>query len=194
MTRSPSGLITLTTDFGLDDSYVGVLKGVMLALGAQLRFVDLTHAIGPQDLWAGRYHLGQAVPMFPPGTVHLAVVDPGVGGARRGVAIAYDRAGDRAGEPGWLVGPDNGLFSAVLEHYPVQAAVQLNRPAYWRRGMVGPASATFHGRDIFAPVAAQLALGVDLVELGEAVDPAGLVRLALPSWSWGEAVRGGQWG
>lgn len=170
-----SALITLTTDFGLADSYVGVMKGVIAAVAAghgsgPLQFIDVTHGIAPQDVAAGRFHLGQAVPYFPMGTVHLAVVDPGVGGERRAIAIEFER--------GFLVGPDNGLFSAVLEQFPAQAAVELNRPEFWR--MAEP-SRTFHGRDIFAPVAAHLAYGVPLGELGDRIDLADVVRWPIPA-------------
>ena len=170
-----SSLITLTTDFGLADSYVGVMKGVMAEVAAEhdygaFQFVDVTHGIAPQDVAAGRFQLGQAVPYFPMGTVHLAVVDPGVGGERRAVAIAF--------EQGFLVGPDNGLFSAVLERFPAQAAVELNRSKFWR---VAEPSRTFHGRDIFAPVAAHLAGGVPLEVLGDAIALEDLVQLAIPS-------------
>jgi len=167
---SPS-LVTLTTDFGLRDSYVGVIKGVMAMVVAKagrgpLQFVDVTHGIAPQDVMSGRFHLAQAVPHFPPGTVHLAVVDPGVGGERRAIAVEFER--------GWLVGPDNGLFSGVLAQFPARAAVELNRPEFWR---TAEPSQTFHGRDIFAPVAVHLACGVGLEALGEEIAVEGLVRL-----------------
>ena len=167
-------LITLTTDFGLVDSYVGVMKGVMAAIAVEYgygrpQFIDVTHGIAPQDVAAGRFHLGQAVPYFPQGTVHLGVVDPGVGGERRAIAVEF--------EGGFCVGPDNGLFSAVLERFPAQAAVELNRPKFWR---VAEPSRTFHGRDIFAPVAAHLAGGVPLAMLGDGIDAADLVRLPIP--------------
>ncbi len=169
---SPS-LITLTTDFGLADSYVGVMKGVMASIAAEhgygpLRFVDVTHGIAPQDVAAGRFHLGQAVPYFPVGTVHLAVVDPGVGGERRAIAIDCER--------GVLVGPDNSLFSAVLERFPARAAVELNRSQFW---WGAEPSRTFQGRDIFATVAAHLAGGVPLEALGDAIKLESLVHLGL---------------
>lgn len=168
-----SSLITLTTDFGLADSYVGVMKGVMARVAVEhgygpLQFVDVTHDIAPQDVAAGRFHLSQAVPFFPVGTVHLAVVDPGVGGDRRAVAVEFER--------GWLVGPDNGLFSAVLERFPAIAAVELNQPKYWHSAQP---SATFHGRDIFAPVAAHLSGGLPLEAMGGELSVSELVRLPL---------------
>lgn len=167
------GLITLTTDFGLADGYVGVMKGVMAAVAQQqgfgpLQFIDITHGIAPQDVAAGRFHLAQAVSYFPRGTVHLGVVDPGVGGGRRAIAVEFER--------GWLVGPDNGLFSGLWERFPARAAVVLNRPRFWRGA---EPSRTFHGRDIFAPVAAHLAGGVPLEEVGDRMDVADLVQLPI---------------
>ncbi len=178
-------LVSLTTDFGLMDGYVGVMKGVMATIASSqghlpLQFIDVTHGVAPQDLMAGRYLLGQAVPVFPLGTVHLAVVDPGVGGDRRAVAVEFER--------GWLVGPDNGLFSGVLERFPAIAAVELNRPQYWRAALP---SSTFHGRDIFAPVAAYLAGGLPLGDLGDEVSVSELVRLPISSVvAEGEGFRG----
>jgi S-adenosylmethionine hydrolase len=167
----PSGLITLLTDFGLADTYVGVMKGVILGLCPSARLVDLTHAVPPQDVRAGAYHLVRACPYFPPGTVHLAVVDPGVGGGRRPLAVAGARA--------FYVGPDNGLLAAAvraelpgapvaggrLALRPPVRAVTLTSAAY----RLPEVSDTFHGRDIFAPAAAHLAAGVPLAELGPAV-------------------------
>jgi S-adenosylmethionine hydrolase len=166
---TPNGLVTLLSDFGYHDSYVGVMKGVMLGIHPGLQLVDLTHAIPPQDRLAASFQLLSAVPYFPSGTVHLAVVDPGVGTERRAIALQL--------ECGWLVGPDNGLFSGLLDRYPAQRAVVLNCPRWWRTPAL---SATFQGRDLFAPVAAHLARGVDLAELGSSLDPAALVRLDLP--------------
>jgi S-adenosyl-L-methionine hydrolase (adenosine-forming) len=163
--------ITLLTDFGHQDAYVGVLKGVILQTispGSPLFLVDLTHGIAPQDVAAGSFQLGLAYPYFTTGTVHLAIVDPGVGSQRRGIAIQTDA--------GYLVGPDNGLFSHVLAQAPALAVVSLTNPDYWRTPQP---SATFHGRDIFAPVAAHLASGVPLANLGRPVDPQTLAQLPL---------------
>lgn len=158
-------LITLTTDFGLRDPFVGIMKGVILSICPTARLVDLTHDLAPQDVLGGCLALGAATPFFPEGTVHLAVVDPGVGGPRR--AIALRAAGH------YLVGPDNGLFTLGLEDGG-WSAVSLTAAEY-RLADVGR---TFHGRDIFAPAAAYLAAGVPLERLGPAViDP---VRLSLP--------------
>lgn len=164
-------IVTLLTDFGFSDTYVGVMKGVMSTINPQLMLVDLTHQIPPQNIAAGRFHLLTAYPFFPPETVHLAIVDPGVGRDRRAVAIAFAE--------GFLVGPDNGLFSGILSQSPALAAVELTNPRYWR--ICNP-SATFHGRDIFAPVAAHLASGVPLQDLGSAIEPATLTQLPLPDY------------
>lgn len=161
----PSGIVTLLTDFGLDDPYVATVKGVLLSINPTLRLVDLTHAVPPQDVLRGALALEAAYRFFPPGTVHLAVVDPGVGGARRPIAVAADGH--------YFVGPDNGLLGFLFE-VPAAAAVALTNPRYHRR----LASRTFHARDIFAPVAAQCALGVPLDRFGPPMrDP---VRLPWP--------------
>jgi len=141
--------------------------------------IDLTHQIPPQNILAARFALMTAVPYFPVGTVHLSVVDPGVGSQRRAIAIAV---GTVERQPfGFLVGPDNGLFSGVLQIYPALAVVELDNPAFWR---CSEPSATFHGRDIFAPVAAHLASGVTLLELGTAIAPDCLVQAGLPELRW----------
>jgi hypothetical protein len=163
-------IITLTTDFGLQDGFVGTMKGVILAICPQARIVDLSHAVPPQDVLAGALLLGRAAPYFPSETVHLAVVDPGVGTGRRGLAARLGNA--------FFVGPDNGLLTPLLEAaeadgLPVEM-VELADPKY----RLASVSRTFHGRDIFAPAAAHLASGVPLAEFGPALaDP---VRLALP--------------
>jgi len=158
-------IITLTTDFGESDHYVGLMKGVMLGIAPDATLVDISHALPPQDLRAGSYVLDAVVDCFPDGTIHCAVVDPGVGSARRAVCIQTGRA--------YLVGPDNGLFSAYLQREPMRRAVRLTNATYHRQ----PVSDTFHGRDIFAPVAAHLAAGVAMDELGEPID--GVLHLPL---------------
>lgn len=162
-------IITLLSDFGLSDVYVGVMKGVIAHINPALAVVDLTHQIPPQSIVAARFSLMNAYRYFPTGTVHIAVVDPGVGSHRRGVALQIDA--------GFLVGPDNGLFSGVLSQTEVVAAVELTNPDYWR---TSTPSTTFHGRDIFASVGAHLASGVPIEHLGEVIDPATLVQLAIP--------------
>ena len=166
MTREK--ILTLLTDFGLQDVYVGVMKGAIASINPDIHVIDLTHQIPAQNIAAARFCLLNAYAYFPKNTVHVAVVDPGVGSKRRGVAIQY--------EGGWLVGADNGLFGGVLAQSPVIAAVELTNSNYWR---VSNPSNTFHGRDIFAPVGAHLANGVALAELGKAIDPDSLVKLPL---------------
>lgn len=159
-------LITLTTDFGLRDGYSGVMKGVIAGIAPQATVIDLTHEIAPQDVRSAAYLLWATLPYFPPETVHLAVVDPGVGTARRALAARTPW--------GYLVGPDNGLFSYVWAAAPPELAVELTNPAYRLPAL----SATFHGRDLFAPAAAHLACGVPLAAFGPPVsDP---VRWPLP--------------
>jgi S-adenosylmethionine hydrolase len=164
MTAAPA-TITLTTDFGTRDSYVAQMKGVLLAAGpAALRIVDLGHEIAPQHVREAALFLRSAVPRFPAGTIHLAVIDPGVGSARRPIVA---EAGGQL-----LVGPDNGVFGWLLD---AGARVHAIDPA--RLGLRGIAP-TFHGRDLFAPAAARLARGAAPASLGDAiVDP---VRLAWP--------------
>ena len=163
-------IITLLTDFGLQDSFVGVMKGVIWSIAPDVHIVDLTHAIPPQDILQGALVLDQATPFFPAGSVHIAVVDPGVGTARRPMAA---QLGDS-----FFVGPDNGLCTLLLERaeqagQTVQA-VELNNPRYW----LPLVSRTFHGRDIFSPVAAHLTLGIHLDKFGPPlIDP---VRLNIP--------------
>jgi S-adenosyl-L-methionine hydrolase (adenosine-forming) len=155
----PSGVVTLLTDFGLDDAYVGTLKGVLLGINPRARLVDLTHAVPPQDVRRAALLLAAAWRFFPPGSVHLAIVDPGVGTARRPIAV---RAGGQ-----YFVGPDNGLLGFCFD-LPGAQGVVLSNVRYHRR----PTSRTFHGRDIFAPVAAYCSRGVRLTSLGSPVqDP-----------------------
>lgn len=160
----PAPIITLLTDFGRRDHYVATMKGVMLTICPPAELVDISHDIRPQAIPQAAYLLSSAAPFFPPGTVHLAVIDPGVGTERRAVAVRTPRA--------CYVGPDNGVFSLVLEQEPVQWAVHLNNPEYH----LAEISATFHGRDIFAPVAAHLACGQAPGQMGEPLAPADLHR------------------
>lgn len=192
-------IITLTTDFGQADGYVGTMKGVMLARAPQARLVDLSHEIAPQDVLAGAFVLARAYRYFPPETVHVAVVDPGVGTSRRAVLLETAQ--------GRFVGPDNGLFSLALREtvalainwsgspadvpalwhpgFDLAAALRgaaaerlprayaLTNAAYWLSGL----GATFHGRDVFAPVAAHLAAGELPERLGTPIPLASLVLL-----------------
>jgi S-adenosylmethionine hydrolase len=175
-------VITLTTDFGVADGYVGTMKGVILDIAPHAQLVDITHEITPQNVRQTAYVLYTAIPFFPSHAVHLVVVDPGVGSARRPIAVRSAH--------GTFVGPDNGVFSYVIAGVPfaepsVEAVVELAHPRY----RLPRVSHTFHGRDIFAPAAAHLAAGVPIDQLGPAVpDP---VTLPLPRLEVGpKVVRG----
>lgn len=159
-------VISITTDFGNVDGFVGVMKGVMLGItGGGTDFVDVSHDIPAGDIASGAWVLANSYKFFSPGTVHLAIVDPGVGSKRRGLII---RSNDYC-----FVAPDNGLLSLVMETLGVVDCFVIDRPKFWRADV----SATFHGRDIFAPVAAHLASGKDASELGSEIEYSSLVRL-----------------
>jgi S-adenosyl-L-methionine hydrolase (adenosine-forming) len=161
--------IIFLSDYGLEDSYVGVCHGVMARIAPHARVIDLSHAVGPQDVRHGATVLAQSVGYLP-GAVHLAVVDPGVGTGRGQVAL---EAGGRM-----LVGPDNGLLVWAADALGgIERAHALVNPAY----QLSPVSRTFHGRDVFAPAAAHLATGLDPAALGPELDPAGLVRIPAPT-------------
>lgn len=151
-------LITLLTDFGSQDYFVGAMKGVILSIYPGASIVDITHEIPPQDIRAAAFNLLAVYKDFPTGTIHVAVVDPGVGSARRGIMI------ECAGL--FFVGPDNGLFSWICDRERKFRAIHLSNQGFFRH----PISDTFHGRDVFAPVAAALASGVALEEFGPAID------------------------
>ena len=161
-------LITFLTDFGLEDDFVGTCHGVMKRIAPEVEIVDVTHGIAPQSVLQGALVLANTVPYLPDG-IHLAVVDPGVGSDRRAVALRVDQR--------VFVGPDNGLLIPAAEKMGgVAAAHEITNRDY----ALDPVSATFHGRDIFAPAAAHLAKGLDVAELGPAVEPDTLIRLELP--------------
>ncbi|MCU0566064.1 MAG: S-adenosyl-l-methionine hydroxide adenosyltransferase family protein [Oculatellaceae cyanobacterium Prado106] len=162
-------ILTLLSDFGLSDVYVGVMKGVIAQVNPLIRVIDLTHQIPPQNIAAAQFNLLNAYPYFPAGTVHVAVVDPGVGGKRRAIALQL--------EDGFLVGPDNGLFTGFLTQRKILYAVELDQSEYWRSP--NPSS-TFHGRDIFASVGAYLANGIDIASIGTPIEPDSLVQSSLP--------------
>jgi S-adenosylmethionine hydrolase len=162
-------IITLTTDFGTRDHYVAAVKGALLSMASDLRIVDVTHEIPAHDVAAGSWILRNAAAAFPPGTVHLAVVDPGVGTQRRPLAVVS------AGRI--FVGPDNGLFSFALDEDPAARVVCLTRVPAPPAGI----SAVFHARDLFAPAAARLATGADALSLGDPVsDPVRLPAAVAP--------------
>jgi len=151
-------IITLTTDFGTSDGYVGTVKGVILSLAPNVTLVDITHEIAPQHIQQAAYVLHAAAPYFPPGTIHLAVVDPGVGSQRRALVVRTSK--------GFLVGPDNGLFTLFLADEPGAECHAMTQPAF----RLPHVSATFHGRDVFAPAAAHLARRLDHSEAQRATE------------------------
>ena len=156
----PNGIITLTTDFGLADSYVGTMKGVILKIAPTARMVDITHDVSPQNTHQAAYIVQTFYRYFPAGTVHLVIVDPGVGSARGAVALATPNA--------IFVAPDNGVLTYVwrdaLDRWGAEACevIELTNPRFW----LPQISNTFHGRDIFAPVVAHLSAGAPLQEFG----------------------------
>ena len=167
--------ITFLSDFGLQDDFVGTCHGVIKRIAPEAEIIDITHGILPQHILQGALVLANTLPYMPHG-VHLAVVDPGVGGIRRALAI-------RSGGSRTLVGPDNGLLVPAAEKLGgIESVHQLTNPEY----ALDSVSRTFHGRDVFAPAAAYLASGVALTELGPPIDPDALARIDLPRPEVGE--------
>lgn len=164
---TPKHCVTLLTDYGLDDGFVAACHGVIASICPPARIIDITHLVPPGDVRRGAAIMAQTVPYLPAG-VHVAVIDPGVGTRRRAIAIA---AGERV-----FIGPDNGVLSWAAAEPDIQA-YELTDQQLW----LDPVSATFHGRDIFAPVAAHIAAGRDVADTGATIDPAGLVRLPPPA-------------
>lgn len=182
--------ITLLTDFGTEDAYVAVMKGVILSRDPRAVLVDITHAIEPQNVRHGAFVLGSAYRYFPKNSIHVAVVDPGVGSERRGVILKLPDA--------LFVAPDNGLLTYVIDQLDLNAeqvpeqgndavmirlkrgieAVSITDPRFWR----APVSPTFHGRDVFAPVAASLSLGLSPYELGEKTDMLNVLPITRPRY------------
>jgi S-adenosylmethionine hydrolase len=169
-----TAIITLTTDFGLTDAYVAAMKGVILSINHEAKLMDICHTVRPQNIEEAAFVLGTAYQFFPTGTIHLVVVDPGVGTERRAIILKTPSA--------YFVAPDNGVLSYVIQDYPGRQeglpkelkAVSITNPRFWRE-LVSP---TFHGRDIFAPVAAHLSLGTPIREFGKSITS--LVRLPIP--------------
>jgi len=178
-----STIITLTTDFGLADAYVAVMKGVILGINPEAKLVDICHSIKPQNISQAAFVLSTAYQFFPERTIHVVVVDPGVGTERRAIILRTPLAD--------FVAPDNGVLSYVIQQYsakPINVsrqqielaleleAVAITRPEFWR----SPVSSTFHGRDIFAPVAARLSLGSPPKDFGEAIASLAILPLSHP--------------
>ncbi len=168
--------VTFLTDFGLQDDFVGTCHGVIKRIAPEASIIDITHGIRPGNILQGALALANTLPYMPAG-VHLAVVDPGVGGSRRPLAL-------QDAEGRLYVGPDNGLLVPAADRFGgVVAAHELANPEY----SLQPVSRTFHGRDLFSPAAAHLALGLDVEKLGPPIDPEDLVRLELPEPEVGQA-------
>ena len=170
MNNSPP-IITLTTDFGISDAYVGVMKGVILGVNPNVQVVDITHAVPPQDIHEAAFLIHAAYRYFPKGTIHIIVVDPGVGSSRRAIVRQTDQAS--------FVCPDNGILTYLLQEMESNGEVRERAVVIQNRAYCLPeVSQTFHGRDIFAPVAAHLSLGVPLDDIGPSAQ--NLVRLPIP--------------
>ncbi len=163
----PSGMVTLLTDFGLEDPYVGMMKGVILSVNPAARIIDISHHVEAGAIPQAAHILQEAYPYFPEGTVHVTVVDPGVGTNRRAILLVT--------RTHLFVGPDNGIFWPIIEAGHDIKTLHLTETRYFRPDI----SSTFHGRDVFAPVAGYLSKGVDPFDMGPVIhDP---VRLRLPS-------------
>jgi S-adenosylmethionine hydrolase len=171
-------LITLTTDFGYTDPFVGIMKGVIFGINPAARIVDLSHGIAAQDIMAAALILRHSSQYFPRGTIHVAVVDPGVGTARRPLLLEF--------EGNYFIGPDNGVLSLVTEGKRPARIVCLSNRSY----QLGPTSLTFHGRDIFAPAAAHLSRGIAPEAFGETIED--FIKLAWPSVLKTEATMRGE--
>jgi len=178
-------IITLTTDFGLTDAYVAAMKGVILSINPEVKIIDICHIIRPQDVPQAAFILGTACPFFPQKTIHVVVVDPGVGTERRAIILRTPSAD--------FVAPDNGVLSYVIQQSltklvedkansqyvelgPELEAIVITKPRFWR----SPVSSTFHGRDILAPVAARLSLGFSPIDFGEAITSVVMLPLSHP--------------
>ena len=157
-------IVTFTTDFGVGDGYAGAMKGVVLSLAPTAQLIDITHGVPPMDVAAGAAALAQAAPLFPPGTIHVAVVDPGVGGERADLLI---EAGGSL-----FIGPDNGVLSLAAR--PPRRVYRIESSMFPR----DPVSPTFHGRDVFAPTAGRLAAGARAADAGPVVD--GIIEISAP--------------
>ena len=165
-------IVTLTTDFGQRDGYVAAMKGAMLSVAPDLRMVDVSHHIPAQDVMAAAFVLRQVIPSYPAESVHLAVVDPGVGTERRAIAARFAMGG----QTHRFVGPDNGILPLLAGEY-IGEIVELDRAEVW---FEPSPSRTFHGRDVFGPVAARLAAGARLADVGTPVEAVSAMHWPLP--------------
>ncbi len=163
-----AAIITLTTDLGLTDAYVAAMKGVMLGINPKVKLVDICHTVKPQNIAQAAFVLSQAYPFFPQGTIHVVVVDPGVGTERRAIILRTKSAD--------FVAPDNGVLSYVAQQSSGWEAVAITKPQFWRSEV----STTFHGRDILAPVAARLSLGLPPADFGQIITSVTTLPLSRP--------------
>ena len=187
-------IVTLTTDFGTSDSYVGTMKGVILRLNPHASIVDITHGVPPQDVHSGAFQFDSASPYFPPGTIHVVVVDPGVGTERKPILVV--------GPDAYFICPDNGLLSYcfIRAGFPLPRsepfgtgpvslpkgwrAYHLNNPQFWNN----PVSSTFHGRDLFAPVAGYLSRGVPPERMGVPLGEVAAFSVPMPLEQGGQLL------
>lgn len=158
-------IVTIVSDFGLRDEYAGVMKGVILSISPSVSIIDITHQIDPQDIAQAAYLIPSVYRFFPQGTVHLIVVDPGVGGERDILAVSH--------EGHVFIAPDNGVLTLLMSRGKTETIVRINNADYFLK----PLSATFHGRDIFAPVSAHIISGTALKDLGEKIECEDIIRL-----------------
>lgn len=161
-------IITLTTDFGYLDPFAGVMKGVIYSICPNVKIVDLTHDISPQDIWKGNFVIRSAYRYFPKGTIHVCVIDPGVGSLRKPILIETTSY--------FFIGPDNGLLTTIIETENIKSVFELTNNKYFLQEV----SQTFHGRDIFAPVAAHLAVGKAPKEFGKEINIESLTKIQIP--------------
>ena len=167
-------VIVLMTDFGLSDTFVGQMKGVILSLAPSAQIIDLTHAITPQNVVQGAFLLAKSVCFFPERSIFVSVVDPGVGTARKAIAVETDSH--------IFVAPDNGLLTGIFQTQTVKRCVSITEEKY----MLSVRSSTFHGRDVFSPIAAHIASGVPLNALGNEVDQTDCVKIIMPECNTGD--------
>ena len=168
MHRETPRCIVMMTDFGLNDTYVGQMKGVILSRVPSVQIIDLTHSISPQNIVQGAFFLGKSVPFFPEQSIILSVVDPGVGSSRRAIAVETDTQ--------TFLAPDNGLLTAIFQTRKITRCVAITEQQY----MLPLQSSTFHGRDVFSPVAAHLATGGSVQELGNAIELKECMTIQMP--------------
>lgn len=158
----------LLTDFGLTDTFVGQMKGVIFSIAPSARVIDLTHAVSPQNITQGAFLLGKSLPFFPDGSIFVAVVDPGVGTSRRAIAVETAKH--------IFLAPDNGLLTAVLQREEIIRCVRITETCF----MLPSVSSTFHGRDLFSPAAAHLASGIPVTRLGSEIAAGECMRIEMP--------------